>query len=289
MHNTNSIFSFYYDLLFFNGLKDIQKEFLDNQDLKKNHYYYVKKSNYYEKDIDLDNSIVDIIDRDRFFTINLEKTDGEIYNNIKEKLAYLKNISDQKLYLSNIFDDLKILLEKVNSSNNEKQHKIIEGNLLEILGNLKHIYKNIIKKHSCFIYLNKSKYSSFFQCKDIKRSFFGKLYDVTLDLDLIDDIEIKEVDFINAFTASKPQILKDKIKFDRETPIIVYYFLAIEPFFFNLNAKSIESSQVFITKQDNILTVSNFGVSKKRTSKKIENFKLKIDEKIEELKLEYLK
>jgi len=241
------------------------------------------------KDISHEACIVDIIDRDKFLIIKLEKADKKNYIDIKEKLASLKNTIDQKSYLSNVFDDLKVLLKKVDLFDNKKSKTIIEDSLLKTLDNLKQIYQNIIKHHDCFIYLNKNTENSFFQCKDLKSSFFVKLYDATCKLDLIDDVEISEADFINALISPNPQIITSKIRFTKSNYITSYYLESLKPFFHNFNHIMIEKSTVFLNKQRKILRSTDIYASLSRGKDKSQNEKIKIDTLLLKLKNEYLK
>ncbi len=117
-----------------------------------------------------------------------------------------------------------------------------------------------------------------------KRLFFVELYDLVSTLELIDDEEIYQENFINAFTLNNTS---DFIKFNTETGFMAYFLKLISPIFNNFNGKIIEQSERFLTKQNKVLSQSNYNTSLKRIKDKDNEFLLKIDNSVKDLISKY--
>lgn len=113
-----------------------------------------------------------------------------------------------------------------------------------------------------------NKYSSgksFFDLKDeIKVRHLSKLYDLTLELDIIDDEVINEQDFIEIFTC--PKLPKENLKliFNKDNRTVGFYLNIISDLFNNLTPRAIHKSKSFYNKrgkffyENDINKVNNF-------------------------------
>jgi hypothetical protein len=194
--------------------------------------------------------VTDIVRKEDFLERLLNFENTSIYKTIEIDISGLCNLEDKKEYLNNIYNDLKILFRRVANTVSESVD-LIEDYLTELLRNLKDKYANIISSHSVFGNLHKDIGASYFRClESLKPSFFSKLFEVTSILGLIDDIDIYEEDFIEAFTSSKPQELSTKIKFIETGGTVAYYFMSIKPFFKNFTSMAIQNSEAFLNKDN---------------------------------------
>jgi hypothetical protein len=128
--------------------------------------------------------------------------------------------------------------------------------------------------------------SNFYLKGGIKSSFLGKLYDVMIDLDLIDDVETREEDFVEVFSSPKPL---NKIQFIKPNLHISFFLKEIEPFFESLNGVTIEKSKCFLNKQGKTITSTDLYTSLSRNKGKDLEYLRKIKNSIDVLKRIYLK
>ncbi len=106
---------------------------------------------------------------------------------------------------------------------------------------------------------------SIFKVKpDIKGYIFEKLYDLAIELEIIDDELISEAEFISALTEHKTS---STITFNCDNNIMICFIESISPLFYNLNPTSIAESKRFYTKQGTQITSSIYYTSKNRLKK----------------------
>lgn len=295
MQSSSKVLSFYFDMLFVKSIQSVKDGFKGNATLQENGYSYLQDHDYYLKDEMVEDNgsmpvfVTDIIGRKDFLVRLLNFENISIYRTIETEVSRLSNLLDQKEYLNNIFNDLKILFRRVVNTVSDSI-ELVDDSLTELLRNLKDKYTNIISSHSVFGNLHKDIGASYFRClESLKPSFFSKLFEVTCILGLIDDIDIYEEDFVEAFTSSKPQELSTKIKFIEIGGIVAYYFMSIKPFFKNFTSMSIQNSEAFLNKDNKFFTAT--GIDKARSTSKEKHLEIKstIDLHINKLKKQYIK
>lgn len=291
---SSELLSFYFDMLFVNNIKFVKGSFIGNSTLEENGYSYYKDHDYYLKDEMIEDSgtmpvfVTDIISREQFlkYLLNFENT--SIYKSIEAEISVKETKDEKTAYLEKVYNDIQVILKRVLKLEDEEA-ELIEDKLIETINNLKDRYSAIIKHHEIYKYLIKESDVTFFQNKDLKYSFYQDLYEMAYTIYLIDDTEIEEVDFINAFTSPNPQILENKIRFSKSNYVVAYFLEALKPFFNRFTHIAIEKSEVFLNKQNKPLSSGDIYTALSRGKNKIEDEKSKIDTHILELKNEYLK
>lgn len=295
MQYSNTVLSFYFDMLFVNDIQFVKNSFIGNSRLQENGYSYIQEYDYYLKDRMVEDNgskpifVTEIISRKDFLAYLLNFENILIYRTIETEIFKLDNLVDKKEYLNNIFNDLKILFRKGTNTISDSI-ELVNDSLTELLRNLKDKYTDIISSHSVFSKLHKDIGASYFKgLESLKPTFFSKLFEITCLLELIDDIDIYEEDFIEAFISSKPQELSTKIKFDVTAGIVAHFFTSLKPFFKNFTSKAIQDSEVFLNKDNKPFTAS--GIDKARSTSKDKHLeiKAKIDLQIDKLKKQYIK
>ncbi len=114
------------------------------------------------------------------------------------------------------------------------------------------------------VIIQSENYNSKFEPKDfMKKAVFEKLYDIAIDEDLIDDTEVTFEMFFNSLTERNPS-QTDYIKFRCFNNKMKSFIVSISCFFYNLKARSIEESGVFMTKQGTPITIVNFDKIKEK-------------------------
>lgn len=278
------------DLLFSDGIKQLEVSFYGNKELLEHGFdYHRDQDNYVKFDlVELENSessdiVATIINRDDFYELYLKKNQNLLYK-------YLQNIEGS----GNFSDDLGELYNYLNSC--FKKATILDGTFKDLISSyltlivqdLKIKYP-IIESHRVFRVLNKRNgFLSFFQYKDLKASFFEDLYELTYKLDLIDDVEVLEETFYEVFTASAPNP-ELKIVFNSKNHLIAFYLKEIELFFNNLNPVTIERSGCFYNKQGKKLKSTDLYTALSRNKEKDSYLLERITYQISELKNLYLK
>jgi hypothetical protein len=293
-NSSSRILSFYFDMLFINNIQSVKDSFLGNSTLQEKGYSYLQEYKYYMKEEMVEDNgttpvfVTDIIKKEDFLErlINFENT--SIYKTIEVKVSKIKTEKDKVTYLQKIYDDLQTLLQRVLKLENDEV-RLIEDKLIEIVNNLKDRYSLIIKYHNIYKYLIKESDVTFFKNKHLKYSFYEDLYELAYELDLIDDTEIEEKDFINAFSSPKPQLEENKIRFSKNNYVVSYFLESLKPFFNGFTYIAIEKSGVFLNKQNKPIKSTDIYASLSRGKNKIEDEKSKIDTHILALKNKYLK
>ncbi len=289
-----NVLSFYFDMLFVNSIEHVKNSFIGNATLLKNGYVYLQNQNYHIKEEMVEDNgttpvfVTDIIKKEDFLErlLNIENT--SIYTAIENEISLIEKKQDKTIYLQKNYDDIQVLLKRVLKLENDEV-RLIEDKLIEIINNLKDRYSSIVSYHDVYKYLIQESDVTFFKNKNLKYSFYQDLYEIAYTLDLIDDTEIEELDFINAFSSPNPQILENKIRFSKNNYVVAYFLDSLKPFFNGFTHIAIEKSEVFLNKQNKPLKSTDIYASLSRGKHKIEDEKHKIDTHILNLKNEYLK
>lgn len=293
-NSSSKILSFYFDMLFDNNIEHVKNTFIGNSTLQKNGYTYLQNQNYHLKEEMVEDNgtmpvfVTDIIKKEDFLERLLNFENTSIYKAVENKISLIEKKEDKSIYLQKIYEDIQTLLKRVLKLQNDEV-RLIEDKLIEIINNLKDRYSSVINYHDVYKYLIKETDVTFFKNKDLKYSFYQDLYELAYMIDLIDDTEIEELDFINAFSSPKPQILENKIRFSKNNYVIAYFLESLKPFFNGFTHTAIEKSGVFLNKQYKPLKSTDIYSSLSRGKNKIEDEKSKIDTHILALKNKYLK
>lgn len=285
----NSILKFYFQLAFENKIQEIKKSFLGNDYFKENGYTYLKAPyDYYLKeemvvDGDEPSFIMDSIDRERFFKIQLENERSKFFDQINDTGKTLK-----KEDLKSILDEVKLIYEEIEFKNREDRYtSLVLEDLRKLVYRCKREFSSIINYHPVFKILKPiSPTESYFQVKDLKYSFFKTLYDETIQLNLIDDIEVTENEFIDVLTSPQPTCV---IRFLQPNSVVAYYLQELEDFFYNFNPVSIEKSKAFFNKGEKPFTSQDLYTALSRKNKSFGIWSMKIDKMIDNLREQHLK
>ncbi|NRD18596.1 hypothetical protein HNV08_00945 [Winogradskyella eckloniae] len=294
MQSSNSVLSFYFDMLFVNSIEYVKSAFVGNPTIQKNGYTYLQNQDYHIKEEMVgDNGtmpvfVTEIISREDFLERLLNFENTSIYKNIETNFYTKETKKDKVTYLQKLYDDIHVLLKRVLKLENDEV-RLIEDKLIEVIHNLKDRYSSVIVYHDVYKYLIKESDATFFENKDLKYSFYKDLYELAYTLYLIDDTETDEIDFISAFSSPNPQILENKIRFSKNNYVVAYFLESLKPFFNGFTHTAIEKSEVFLNKQNKPIKSTDIYASLSRGKDKIEDEKSKIDTHILKLKNEYLK
>lgn len=285
---------FYFDMLFVNSIQSVSNSFIGNATLQENGYTYLQEHKYYIKDEMVEDDgtmpvfVTDIITREDFLERLMHFENASIYKKIENEVSTKQIKQDKATYLEKVYSDIQVLLKRVLKFEDDEV-RLIEDKLIEIVNNLKDRYSAVIPYHDVYKYLIKESDATFFQNKDLKYSFYQDLYELAYTLYLIDDTEIEELDFINAFTSPNPQILEHKIRFSKTNYVVAYFLEALKPFFNRFTHTAIEKSKVFLNKQNKPISSGDIYTALSRGKNKNEEEKSKIDAHILNLKNVYLK
>ncbi len=294
MMSSNTLLSFYFDMLFVNSIQSVKDSFNRNYTLQKNGYSYIQEYEYYMKEEMVEDNgtmpifVNDIIRKEDFLNKLLDFENKFIYKNIEQEILKEPGVDNNVAYLKNIYDEIELLLKRVSKLENVDIN-LIEMKLIEIIILIKDRFPSLKEYHNVFKYLAKETDLTFFRNKDLKYSFYVDLYEMAYSLNLIDDTEIGEIDFINAFTSPNPQLLQNKIRFFCNNYLIAYFLESLKPFFYELNHNRIEQSKIFLTKQTKPLKSNDIYVSLSRGKDKNKTEKTKIDTYILKLQKEHSK
>jgi hypothetical protein len=102
MQSSNSTLSFYFDMLFVNGIQSVKDGFIGNSTLQENGYSYLQGYNSYmkEKMVEDDGTmpvfVTDIINREDFLHRLLNFENIAIYKNIELDISSSEAIQDKK-------------------------------------------------------------------------------------------------------------------------------------------------------------------------------------------------
>lgn len=207
-------------MLFIESIQSVRNSFIGNATLKKNGYSYLQNQHCLIKDEMVEDNgsqpifITDIIEEKDFLDRLLEFENISIYKTIESNFSSSLNDINNNTYLSKIYDDLQVLLKRIVKLE-DKDKSSIQEKLIELIANLKDKYSKTITYHEVFKHLIKESDVTFFKNKDLKYSFYQELYELAYTHYLIDDTEIEEADFIDAFISPTPMLLENKIRFTK--------------------------------------------------------------------------
>jgi hypothetical protein len=294
MNSTHTLLSFYFDMLFVNTIQSVRESFIGNSTLQKNEYSYIQEYDYCMKEEMVEDNgtspifVIDIIRKEDFLDKLMTFENKFIYKNIESEILKEPGVVNNVAYLKGINDEIELLLKRVIKLE-DADINLVEKKLIEIIILIKDRFPTLIEYHNVFKYLIKETDITFFRDKDLKYSFYISLYEMAYTLNIIDDSEIKEIDFINAFTSPNPELLKNKIRFFCNNYVAGYFLESLKPFFYEFNHTKVELSKVFLNKQNKPFKGNDIYVSLSRGKDKIDIEKSRIDKYISNLKKEYLK
>lgn len=287
--STNSL-EYLQDIFFNDGISTLMGTYLENQNLLQQGFEYDSQHDNYVKFDLIENTlssepdvVADVVDRDKFFEYHLGGKKKELLHYLKQKEFDDKFLS----ILLEVYDMLDTCFKKLNHLNT-KYNFVLDEYLTALIKDLKILFP-VVDNHKVFRMLNKNRGDkSFFQYKDLKASFFGDLYEVAFNLDLIDEFEVPEDTFYDVFTSAKFNT-DNKIVFLKKNHLVAYFLKEIEPFFNNLNSVTIEESKSFCNKQGKIFTSQDLYTSLSRNKDKNLDHIREIKNEILLLKKKYLK
>jgi hypothetical protein len=292
--DSSRLLSFYFNMLFVNSIEQVKSSFIGNSTLQDNNFSFIQNQNYYMKEEMVEDNgvapifVTDIISKEDFLERLLNFENISIYKSIESEVLNKQTKQDKATYIEKVYSDIQVLLKRVLKLE-DADVRLIEDKLIEIINNLKDRYSKIVTYHDVYKYLIKESDATFFKNKDLKYSFYQDLYELAYTLYLIDDPEIEELDFINAFTSPTPQILQNKIRFSKNNYVVAYFLETLKPFFNGFTHIAIEKSEVFLNKQNKPIKSTDIYTSLSRGKTRIEEEKTKIDAHILNLKNEYIK
>lgn len=288
-------FNFYFDFAFTNKHKSILFDFIGDSDLKNDGYWYIEEGDYYVKEEILEDGDPPLlkmtsITREGFLNYKFEKHKKLFIDEIREKLYNLDSLAKNS-FLSELLNDFYRVNKKLLTLDFPYKYEVMTK-IDEVKTDLKLITEEIVKNHKAFSKLESLEivnYGTYFGLKpSLKKSFLIDLYDVCIDLFLVDDVEVSENDFIEVFTAAKPDP-EMRIIFKEKNYGIVYFLEAIQPFFDNFTFTSIEQSKNFYNKQNKLLTATDLSSAKSRMKNSVESIANKIDIAVTSLKSQHLR
>lgn len=283
-------FKFYEDLIFHNGIKNIHDSFYI-QTIYTSDYKFIQELNsefIFEAWLNKDD-ISDQIDIEHYIVKVLKFNNKQAFETLSKSIIKMDE-TEAKRFLILQLNLLNSLVEKFDTDMSNVYPEI-RNDLISIISDINIRYSHYQLSHKAFRKLtnNPDSVFSFFQVKsEITTSFFEKLYDVAISLDLIDDVETSEDLFIEVFTSAKPK-QTSKIKFIKPNLPIAFFLKEIEPFFDNFNSKTIEKSKSFLNKHNTVLTSSNLYTTLCRKKDKNSPILNRIQNEIDILKNQYLK
>lgn len=286
---TESPLEFFNQLLFFDGLKLVIGSFYTENSFTKGYKFINEENNEF--------SFTAWVNKDDFSDmIHIENYLAKVLR-FNTKLAF--DLFDKSLVKMEEVEAKKFLTHQLNllyslivkyDSNENIAYPEIRTELISIISDINIRYSHYQLTHKAFSKLTTSSDGifSFFQVKsEIPLSFFQKLYDVAISLDLIDDVEISEDLFIEVFTTAKPEP-ESKIHFIKPNAKVAFFLKEIESFFENFNSTTIEKSRSFLNKQGKVLTSTDLYTALSRNKDKQNTDFIKIQNEINLLKKQYL-
>lgn len=279
-------FAFFQDLFRYNGKENLVKSF----HFKTIYTRDYKLVSHYNEEFSFESWL---LISDISYQLNFENYCKKvIYDNAIDSLKIIDNVYelrniDFKGYINNGLNVLQQLMNLLGTANFEDYYDL-ENIITQISQKIKLKYNEDVKAHKIYRLndLNQESNSSFIPLGQLKKSFFIELYDITLELDLIDDVETSEESFIDILMFSSTDV-ECKIKFIKANGIVSHYLKSIECFFENFTPISIQKSGKFYNKQNKILTSTDLYTSLNRDREKNLNYKEKINNSMNSLKLRY--
>ena len=194
--------------------------------------------------------------------IKESKKAKETIDNLVLEINIKGNNANQ--FLISQVNHLTILVEK--SKVTYPKLKFIEVTIQNIITYLVDRYslKESYKKRNLTI---NTKYSYFDIKAEVKPSLLEQLYDVSVDLEIIDDEIITEDTFMNVLSVN-PTISNEVIIFKCNNELAAHFINCIQPLFNNLTIAQINKSKSFINKNNKTLNQADLDNANKRLRKK---------------------
>lgn len=287
---TESPLEFFNQLLFFDGLRLVLGSFYTENSFTKG-YKFINEENieftftaWVNKD-----DISDMIHIENYLERVLKFNTKLAFDSLNKSIVKME-VTEAKKFLNQQLNLLYSLVVKYDTDTNNT-HPQIRTELISIISDFNIIYSHYNLTHKAFRKLtnNPNSIFSFFEVKsEITNSFFEKLYDAAITLDLIDDVETSEDLFIEVFTSAKPEP-ESKIHFIKPNAMVAFFLKEIESFFENFNSTTIEKSRSFLNKQGKVLTSTDLYTALSRNKDKQNNDFIKIQNEINLLKKQYLR
>ena len=280
---------FFNQLLFFNGLELVINSFYTENSFTHG-YKFINEENcefsftaWVNKD-----DLSDMIQIENYLALVLRFNTKIAFDAFDKSLVKMEEMEAKK-FLTHQLNLLYSFIVKYDTDENNT-HPEIRTELISIISDINIRFSHYQLTHKAFrkITTNPDSVFSFFQVKsEITASFFEKLYDVAIGLNLIDDVETSEDLFIEVFTSAKPEP-ESKIQFIKTNAKVAFFLKEIEFFFDNFNSITIEKSRSFLNKQGKVLTSTDLYTALSRNKNKQNDDFIKIKNKIELLKNQYL-
>lgn len=188
----------------------------------------------------------------KYFAVEL-KTKLRVQSQVS--LDFLKHHKKERLYMNDESDQfINLQLQKLNTLfHNSKKfpyEDVISQELQFLYSEIKKLLT--VKKH------NKEKPP--FQSSIGNNGFFGntskanhktlsKIYDVILNLELIEEVNTTEEDFINILTDTNPKILESRIFFIKDNYHSIFFLSILSGIFNDLSSTKIAKSKCFCSKK----------------------------------------
>jgi len=176
---------------------------------------------------------------------------------INEKKDEIENTEKN----ANVYIDRQLI--KVDEIKNSIKHfETYQPIIFNVLDKLKSNLLNLLEEEQKTTPSIKIKLygKSFFDLKkDIKLRHLKKLYQITSELDIIDEDVVTEDEFIKVITLPKLPSENYKIIFNKNNIITVYYINIISSFFNDLKPRAIHKSQSFFNKQRKVLNENDIN------------------------------
>lgn len=285
----------YFEELFLgNKIDEVYVNYKNNSELKQKGYQYFNEYDaenkvLFEGWLDMSSTPLDGTDYIDFDIYLKREIDEKLIKLLKKvDTRFLKlSLEDFNSYFKYTCDRLYSYLKIIEKRNikNSIQFISLKGFLEKIYA----LYPDIPKSHKVFNVLGQKENLSiayFLPKTHLNLNFFHQLYDITVDLEVIDDIEIEEEKFITLFTSPNPT---ESLRFNKSNSLVVYYLDQIKIFFDGLTVTKISNSKLFHNKQGKPITDKDIYTTRSRNSKSKLSEKNRIKELIDELKEKYIK
>ena len=281
---------YYFTIAYEDKLIDLTKSFYNSGLEEKGFFYNKDRDEYVSFDmlVDSDDPIFDItvINKEKFISLELNKNKKIFIEDLKSKQETSEE-KDFTSFLSGVYNDLNGIYIKLGEFRGQVYYDMVIVHLESVIKDLRSLFWLVLQHHKIFnVILSSTDGISFFETKDLKRSFFIKLYELSYKLNLIDDTEVDEVTFIDVLTTPKIDLEK-QIKFSAPNYLISHFIDEIGVFFNNLNPKRIGESGMFLNKYNKPILASDMYSAKSRTPQNANEKLSNISSQIKKLKKEY--
>ena len=98
-----------------------------------------------------------------------------------------------------------------------------------------------------------------------------KLYDIAVELYIIDDVEVSETDFLNVLMSNNPKAIENNIVFTADNQVATFFLNSISILFGKLTHAQIVKSKSFIKKSGFPFSQTDLDTAKTRYEGKMKN------------------